>query len=254
MKLFTVCSLTYFLACLSYKIILLPREKSDFIVTQNKANLQSKNDLPAVINLPFGPRVKLNRLSTQGRYFENLIYYDVGRLIKDEGFTKTTLKDIKLYPMPKIVNMRYVKITAADSLSCDNGKPFDKMLEVRNYRYRLPDYGRFKVFYSCNYDYFGKDQAKETRKSCSVFLKTFYGYLTIYDPVKQSANVINIYFSSFSDGLDLNRHFFIDKKFNIHLVDFAQDSDDEEISKPVVGKRYLIRISLDGKINVNQKK
>jgi hypothetical protein len=206
---------------------------------------------PAVTPLPFGPKVALNKLHLQNKYYDRLIYRDPGKLVEDMGFTPKTMKNIKLYQLPKITKVSYLRIglDADKQWQCKNGKPLEGMLKLKNYRYRLPNVGKYRAYYMCSYDYFGREQLDVTKNNCTVAFTGFYGYLVLLDPGNSSAQVIPIYFDSFSgDSSDLCRAFKIDKDFTIHLVDSTvYDTDD-----PIILGRYVLKMRADGTLTVKK--
>jgi hypothetical protein len=217
------------------------------------ANYSKKFNLaePAITPLPFGPKVPLNKLHLQSKYYGNLIYPNVGKLVEDMGFTPKTLKNIKLYQLPKITKVSYLRVgqDADQQWQCKNGKPLESMLKLTHYRYRLPNVGKYRAYYMCSYDYFGREQLDITKNYCTIAFSGFYGYLVLFDPGNSSAQVIPIYFDSFSgDSSMLCRAFKIDKDFTIHLIDSTVYDTDE----PIILGRYILKLGADGTFKIKK--
>ncbi len=206
---------------------------------------------PSIIQLPFGPQsFEKNLNNVEASFYTNLIYKDFGRLINDGGFTAKTLNKIKVYKLPPISKIKYIKISKEDTTMCTNGKPFEYFLKLSKYRYRLPDVAFYQCYYMCDYDPRHKEYSPEVNNICNFFLYDTYGYLILYDPRIKEAKVITIFYNTFRDGLNLGRYFYIDEKYKIHLVNYNQDGDDEPEGKPNI-ERHTISILNNCVIKVN---
>ncbi|HEX8021514.1 hypothetical protein [Mucilaginibacter sp.] len=210
-----------------------------------------KNKTPEITPIPFGPKVDLDKLPIAGMFYTGLIYKDVGQIIK-EGWTAKTLKNITVYPLPPIKSVKYIQVSSIDTEKCDNGLPRERFLKLNRYRYRLPNIGKYECYYICDYAPASKEYTANAQKYCqNCLFNMFYGYLIIYNPKNYEASVITIFYDTFRDGADLSRHFYIDRNYNIYLVDFEQEADDGDgtIASPVfVNNKYYVSISSNGKI------
>ncbi len=213
----------------------------------NKKKTNYSDGTPKITQLPFGNKISLNKL--QGRsFYYNLIYKNFEQLINDGRFTSETLKNIEVYKLPPIKDIRYIEIDRNDSCNCENGKSFASILKLTKYRYRLPDISVYQCFYMCNYDPLSQDFSSEIREYCQRFLYMSYGYLILYNPNSQNAYVITIFYDTYSDALSF-RYFYIDKNYKIQLVDYGIDGDEMPNSE-VIARIHTVSISHKGEIKV----
>ena len=213
----------------------------------NIEKITYSGDSPKITQLPFGNKISLNKLQGKSFYY-NLIYKNFDQLIDDGRFTSETLKNIKVYKLPPIKDIRYIEIDRNDSCNCENGKSFESMLKLTKYRYRLPDISVYQCFYICNYDPLSQDFSSEIREYCQRFLYMSYGYLILYNPNSQNAYVITIFYDTYSDALSF-RYFYVDKNYKIQLVDYGIDGEEMPNSE-VIAKIHTVSISHKGEIKV----
>jgi hypothetical protein len=209
---------------------------------------------PRVTALPFGPKINLNNLYKADKYYTNLIYDNVGELI-NAGWTAKAVKKIKIYKLPLIKKINYIRIASTvDTDRCANGKLFGSFLKLNKYRYRLPDVSIYQCYYWCDYDPANNQYTSLVRENCNLCLINFlYGYLILYNPKTLEANVIAIYYDTFRDGANFYRSFYIDKDYNITLLDSSQEADDGDGTNPSpidIHGKHVISISKEGKIQV----
>ncbi|MEO7212749.1 hypothetical protein [Mucilaginibacter sp.] len=166
------------------------------------------------------------------------------------GFDKKALSEIKLYKLPPIKKLDWINIAAQDSITCKDGTPFNTVFKINKYRYRLPDKDGLEYYYMCDYDVRHAEFPATVVMNCKTFLYDFYGILIVYNRNEESAKVLPIYFDTFGgDYLTYSRHFYIDSKFTIHVIDSAVG--EESI---VLGNRYDISILPDGNVANHIKK
>lgn len=118
--------------------------------------------------------------------------------------------------------------------------PENENIKLAKYKYRLPDYKGFKIYYMS-----GNSKSSTTLKEeFSVDCDTDYGNLIVYNTKSQSASVLTIYYSFYIDSAQ-QRYFYIDEKFNIYMADeFSTDGDNGAENYPK--KVYLANINNQG--------
>jgi len=208
---------------------------------------------PRITRLPFGPNISLNKLYTADKFYTRLIYDNAGELM-NSGWTDKALRKIKIYKLPLIKKINYIKINSVDTDRCQNGKLLSGFLKLSKYRYRLPDVGVYQCYYWCDYNPNNNEYSSYVKQNCDrCLLNFFYGYLILYNPKTLEANVIAIYYDTFRDGSNLYRNFYIDKNYNITLLDSSQEADDGDGSNPskvFVNNKHTVSISKQGDIRV----
>lgn len=232
------------------------QKSKQFLIKNSLSKLKDTSKLkrvsPLIIQLPFGSKSFNNNHNVEASFYTKLIYKNFGKLINDGGFTSKTLNDIKLYNLPPISKVSYLKVSTEDTTLCTNHKPFQNFIKLSKYRYQLPNIADYQCYYMCNYDPSHKEYTTYIKNACNFYLYDTYGYLILYNPVKKEAKVITIFYDTFRDGSNLERYFYVDEKYKIHLVNYDQDGDDEPEGKPYIVRR-TISISNDGLISIDSK-
>ena len=206
-----------------------------------------------ITSLPFGLNEETGKLDTAGIFYSKLVYNNIGKLI-NEGWTPRNLKAVKIYKLPPIKKITYIGISDVDTGKCKNGRSFGDYLKLPGYRYRLPDVKNYQCFYWCTYDPNTLQYPDTLKQLCNkCIINEFYGYLIFYDKATMECKVVTIYYNTFRDGKDFNRHFYIDKKQDVYLTDFSQEANygDESVPTMVsVDSRHRVSVAADGTIAV----
>ena len=151
-------------------------------------------------------------------------------------------------------SIKYIKLQVdlGDYL-CDNGKPVDSVIKLTKYRCKLPDAGRYEVYYMCNSGNEHFDYPPDFIKHCIKFSYLRYGYLILYEPKTRQAVVINIYNWYYVDSVH-ERTFYIDKNYNIHIIDrgWTDDDEGEKAAVPGFERKRVIHLMGNGEIKITE--
>jgi len=202
------------------------------------------NEIPLITPLPFGPLIdKLMDLKKPTFFYTDLVgkdYYASNRSL------------MPTYKLPPIDKVKYLIIDKENEISpCSNTKSekIGDWFKIRKYRYRLPDKGKFQVYYMPSdenaYDDFKSSLPEEC---CGAFLCNTYGYLILYDTLKREARLLSIFHSCLGDAVN-SRRFYIDKNYNIFLLhQIAVEGNDQ--ADIYYGPYYQVEILDDGELSV----
>jgi hypothetical protein len=207
------------------------------------------NGAPEITALPFGPKGWPDKIVADSNFYFDLI----GQNLWDDYDQRV---DAKLYQLPPVNSIKYIQLQHdLDNYLC-NGKPVDSVLKLTKYRHRLPDAGKYKIYYMCNSGNVDFDYPPDFIKYCIKFIYQKYGYLILYEPKTRHAVVINIYHFYYVDSVH-ERTFYIDKNYNIHILDQSwtdgdEGSDGKIPAVPNFEKRRTITITANAEIEITE--
>lgn len=204
---------------------------------------------PAITPLPFGYTGNSKIFTVINTYYSDLVCKNCN--LYNTGSSAPVTKNRKIYKLPYIKAIKYLKTNKDEIDTCLDGKPFGEHIKLNKYNYRLPDVKNYQCYYWCNFEYANDQYTFKEKVNCNwCLLNLFYGYLIFYNPKTSIAEVITIYFDTFQDGTALFRHFLIDKNYNIKLTNFsaASDDDGDDPSHPSKYRETFISISKSGNI------
>jgi hypothetical protein len=163
----------------------------------------------------------------------------------------------RLFHLPPIKSVVYNNLDSLLNYRCTNGEPIDSsVLKLKVYRYKLPDIGKYEVFY---------DQTEQRVDAMASFIKThcdnmeylYFGYLILYDPMTSKVLVLNVYNQYYIDAVHV-RDFYVDKNSIIHLKDSGytdgEDAHGKQTTEYLGAIKRTIRILKDGSIRISVNK
>jgi hypothetical protein len=204
-------------------------------------------------------KLKINYLSKKNSLGNDIKYTKGMPAVSKLPFKSKDLARKAIYRLPTIKSIIYNDLDSIMNYHCTNGEPIDSgILKLTEYRYRLPDIGKYKVFYMFDpIGRFDKDVIMDFFKSNCNMYYDYFGYIILYDSITKNAIVLNVCNSYYIDAVEA-RSFYVDKNGIIHLDDRTW-TDSGEDSKGNVGSEYLgstkreIYILQDGEIKVINK-
>jgi len=181
---------------------------------------------PEITPLPFGLKPDLKNFRYTESYFIAMLSQNKsGKLYQHTESPQAPLKN--LYKLPPIKSIEYITLPMyrlIDTGVCNDGKSFGDYINLKGYRYRLPDIYNYQCYYDGGFRNPNHDKeygySRNVFQNCAVFINDYeYGYFILYDPKTLTAKVITIYFDSEYDALITYRFFYIDKAYNIQVYD-----------------------------------
>jgi hypothetical protein len=121
-----------------------------------------------------------------------------------------------------------------------------KTIKPTRYKYRLPDYKGFEVYYMTG----DAEKTQELAEEFGTACKAAYGNLIVYNPKDQSAQVLTIYYSFYIDSQQ-ERYFYIDKDYTIYMAEESVSEGEEGADDPLPGKVYRAVINDIGKFSIS---
>lgn len=199
------------------------------------------NESSGITALPFGPRIKDINDLCKGSMF----YYD---LIGEEYSFKDTPSPQKYtdtYKLPPIEKYIYTIVdTLYERSSCEGNILVDSLISIDSYKIRLPDLGRFEIYYMSNDAEVFDDFSEKYKSFCENFFYQFYGVLILYEKETKIARLLPIFYETSKESWHA-RYFYITEEYKILLCNRnASEGDPVDIT---VGPAYEIIIQDDGK-------
>lgn len=173
----------------------------------------------SVLSLPVG---------TKPKDFKDVKTYD-------ESFTDALLKDtLSMHKLPEIKSASYVVADKNYGLGLCYEKPTN--IKLTNYKYRLPDYKGFQIYYMTG----DAERTGELKAEFGVDCLSAYGNLIVYNPKTQKATVLTVYYSFYIDSQQ-ERNFYIDTDYTIYLADasYSEGEDDADFNQGAVYKAII---------------
>lgn len=188
--------------------------------------------------LPFGPEVSnpIQICSEDHLFYTNLISKNS---VSD---TPTLTKSKKL---PHIKDYRYVEVDTNRRSNCTYGDK-DTSYIFLDYKVRLPDLGKWQVYYNSGMLSDSSTYLKNKNVKCSEYLYTNYGHLILYDTSNSFAIVMAIYFEKYIDAYS-TRRFFIDEKYNLFICNVGYAEGEEGVDE-YISSKYKVKFKPDGSI------
>ncbi|MBX2984904.1 MAG: hypothetical protein KF882_02905 [Bacteroidia bacterium] len=227
--------------------------KKEQLERQWEEDTTLSDEEPKITPLPFGPSIKnIDDLCLQNKLF----YY---KIIETAAYMNDCEpRYTKTYLFPPVDFLNITKINENeyyDECYYINRllSPHDinKVSRLAKYKVRLPDFGKFQVFYMSNEHYLFQD----FMEGCQ---KPKYGIIILYDKEERKANLLTIFNEeSFGAEGTYQRFFYIDKDYTIHICNIKESYvvfDEEEslgIIENDMQETYKIVISSEGKFLIN---
>lgn len=163
----------------------------------------------------------------------------------DESVANTLLTDISpMHKLPVIKNAEYIIADKNYGLGLCYEKPTS--IKLTNYKYRLPDYKGFQIYYMTG----NAERTGELKAEFGVDCLSAYGNIIVYNAKMQKATVLTIFYSFYIDSQQ-QRYFYIDKNYTIYLAD-ASYSEGENGADFGAGGVYKAIITNDGGFDVSK--
>jgi len=113
----------------------------------------------------------------------------------DESFADALLKDtLSIRKLPEIKSTSYVVADDNYRLGLCYEKPTN--IKLTNYKYRLPDYKGFQIYYMTG----DSERTGELKAEFGIDCLSSYGNLIVYNPETQNATVLTVYYSFYIDS------------------------------------------------------
>jgi len=162
----------------------------------------------------------------------------------------------RLFRLPPIKSVVYNNLDSLLNYRCTNGEPIDSsVLKLTVYRYKLPDIGKYEVFYNQT-EQKSDGMASFIEAHCEHMQYLYFGYLILFDPVTSKALVLNVYNQYYIDAVNI-RDFYIDKNSIIHLKDSGytdgEDAHGKQTTEYLGATKRTVRILKDGRIKITNK-
>jgi len=196
---------------------------------------------PSRTGLPFGPSLERpDQLCLAGDQFQMEL---IGSNLMDQPvYTES-------YPLPPISTYEVVAIDSAHPPgACQPGTNLAGLLDLKSYKYQLPDQGKHSVYYVSD----ATDHTAYTRTSlevCPDFSFQHYGFLVLVEAGTRHGRVLPIYASDFVDALVV-RTFFIDEDYTVHLCENEFTSDEEGETEMTTYWTGTVGLMPDGSLNI----
>ncbi len=229
---------------------------------QNEMNIYENEilydeDAP-VTQLPFGPNIKsIDLLCETSSQF----YYEI--VGKESQWNNYTEQHTKSYKLPAITTYKYIMIDSVEEMrGCNfkrediNKKELGSIFKITKFKRRLPDYGKFKIYYMSNDLRKFQDFSEDFPKNCTLFTSTVYGMIILYNPEKKSASLLPVYLEGLPSDSQFERVFYINEEYKISVCDvrhsYDEISEDEVYLESSIQKRFEVSITLDGEFIIKK--
>ena len=190
-----------------------------------------KDSVAETIPLPFASKPKdIKDVKT----YDSGVYY---------GFIDNDRPILKL---PPIKSAHYVVADKEYNTGLCYDSPESKIIKLTGYKYRLPDFKDFEVYYMTG----DAEKTQELAEEFGTTCKAAYGNLIVYNPKDQSAQVLTIYYSFYIDSQQ-DRYFYIDKDYTIYMAEESVSEGEEGADEPLPGKVYSAVINEIGKFSIS---
>lgn len=183
---------------------------------------------------------------------------DISALSLPLGKKPKDFKDVKTYDqyigndllssklpvkkLPGIISTSYMVADNNNGLGLCYEKPVT--IKLMHYKYRLPDYKGFQIYYMCG----DEKRAGELKTEFGVDCLSSYGNLIVYNPKTKYATVLTVYYSFYIDAQQ-QRCFYIDKDYTIYLADVSY-SEGEDGADFTPGAIYKAIITNNGSFKI----
>jgi hypothetical protein len=205
--------------------------------------------IPSITPLPFGPKISAMDDFYNGNYNNGYFYLDlIGKDLQTD-----TPKYTPTYLLPPIKQFKHIGEFIYSTPNCRYNIPMDSLLKFRTYKKRLPDMGRFQVYYMCNdlTKHSIPDFPSAYKKYCIDIddsydsYYTSYGYLILYNQEQLEATILFIYYDYFIES-PTRMIFYIDKDYNIFINTISYSEGEDKVDVFLACEK--INISDNGEI------
>jgi len=208
-------------------------------------------DPPPITVLPFGYNLDKEDFNRSGAFFSKLCYPN-----EKEVNGKVVIGDpAPMYLLLPIKKLELISVKTEDTSKCDDGSDYSKYLKLTRYRLRLPDINDMQVYYWSDQGWGASLFPSNVTKKCEwCILTNSWGYLIFYQKKTQLAKVVPIQYETINDGALIDRYFYIDTNYDIHLWHTNRNNLDDIktiITKADINReKYLLHVSKDNEISI----